>query len=225
MIPKMSIVVPYRHSYSDELRYMLRSTANIPHNDVFVIGDHPRFNIHHIPYRQTIDVAKNTLEILNTAVNSRDISEEFIWWHDDTYLMKPVDSIENNHRGYYADILKEYTLKRKHNYYTQRMQKTYLRLLQLGVKKPICYELHTPFVINKTKWREVSSHITPSLNKLSMYGNLNNIGGTAIKDVKVRRGDSVPRGTFISTHDSTFNTSKVGRHIKEVFKEKGIYEY
>lgn len=221
----MDIVVPYRHSYSDELRYMLRSTANIPHRDVFIIGDHPRFNIHHIPYIQTVDVAKNTLEILNTAVNSRDISDDFIWWHDDTYLMNPVDSIGTYHRGYYKEILREYVLKRKNNYYTQRMHKTYTRLLQLGIKNPICYEIHVPFVINKQKWREVSEHITPSLNKLSMYGNLNNIGGSQIKDVKVRRGDSVPDGTLISTHDSTFNNSKVGRHIKEIFSDKGIYEY
>lgn len=220
----MDVVVPYRKSYSDEIRYMLRSLKNIPHNEVYIIGDDPSFITNYIPYPQTSDVAQNTLNILNMAVNNPEISEDFIWIHDDTYILNPLEKLPVYHRGRYADILDSYKEKHMSNYYTRRMNKTYNALIELGIKNPLCYELHIPFVINKTKWKDVSEHIKPDLNKLSMYGNLNKIGGTKIADVKVRARNKVPTGDFISTHDSTFGVNKAGRLVRRKFHEKSRYE-
>jgi hypothetical protein len=222
---KPDVVVPYRRSYSDEITYMSRSLANIPHRNVYVIGDKPKLRFWHIPFKQTSDVAKNTFNILNEAANTEDISDNFIWMSDDMFIMKPLETLPIHHRGFIRDILAGYKGRRKTNYYTQRMQRTYNKLLQLGVKDPLCYELHIPFLINKQKWNEVAKYIKGDYNKLTMYGNLHNIGGTKIDDVKVRTRDWVPKGAFISTHDSTFGVNAAGRLVREKFNEKGQYDY
>lgn len=220
----MDCVIPYKTSFSDEIKYCLRSLKNVPHGEVFVIGDKPKLNVKHIAYEQTVDIASNTLNIINLAVESEDISEDFIYIHDDMYILNPIKRIPVHHRGLYKAIIGSYERRGVNNFYVQRMRKTYNKLLMLGIKEPICYELHIPFVINKTKWRNVAQHITPSLNKLSMYGNLNHIGGSYIQDVKVRTRDWMPQGNFVSTHDTTFNVNRAGRKIAELFYEKSEYE-
>lgn len=218
------IVVPYRRSNSDEIRYMLRSLRNVPHGNVYVIGDKTQYNVNHIPYKQTSDIAINTLNIINIAASHSDISDDFIYMHDDQYIMKPIEDIPVHHRGYYKDVVRYYMSRHRHSFYTLRMRRTFERLKKLGIEDPLCYELHIPFVINKSMWNGVSQHITKDLNKLSMYGNLNNIGGTEIKDVKVRSKDIIPTGNFVSTHDNTFLINQAGKMIRDKFNEKSQYE-
>lgn len=222
----MDVVIPYRRTRSDELVYALRSLKNIRHNKVFIIGDRPYFisdKVIHIRYRQTYDIAKNTLNIINLAVETTKVSEEFIWLHDDTYFMQPIRKIPILHRGTYDEVLEKYQ-NRRFNYYVQRQIRTNARLKDLGIENPLCYELHVPFVISKKRWLEVREYITPDLNKLSMYGNLCKIGGTKTRDVKVRQKDWVPEGVFASSHERTFGTNSLGKKVRELFPERSIYE-
>lgn len=218
------VVIPYKRSRSDEIVYALRSLKNIKHGDVWVIGDHPKLKVKHIPLIQSIDVALNTYRALGLAVNNPDISDEFIFMHDDMFIMKPIEDIPVHHRGYYRDVIGKYQGKHIRNYYTRRMQKTYQVLQKLGIDDPLCYELHIPFVISKSKWKKVAQYITPELNKLSMYGNLCSIGGTKIKDVKVRTKDWIPQGAFASSHDTTFRTNSLGKLVRELFPDMSEYE-
>src|SRR5688572_8712696 len=105
----MDVVIPYRQSPSQELIYALRSLKNIPHGRVFVIGDDPRLSdkVTHVPYRQTMDIALNTLTIMNMAASHPGISEDFIWMHDDVFVMRKVH-VSTHHRGRYAGILEAY---------------------------------------------------------------------------------------------------------------------
>ncbi len=217
----MDIVIPYRRSNSDELIYALRSLKHARHGKVFVIGDVPNLqNITHIPYRQGSDIAKNTHNILNIACNTPEISENFIWMHDDMYFMKPVYRIPIFHRGSYEEILEKYG--HRYNYYINRMQKTNSKLKEMGIEKPLCYEVHVPFVVNKKKWLELD--IPDGYNKLSMYGNLCRLGGAKTKDVKVRQKDWIPKGAFASSYEATFKTNSLGNLIRDMFLERSIYE-
>lgn len=222
----MDVVIAYRQSFSEELVYMLRSLQNLPHDRVYIIGDRPRVSgkVIHLPYKQTADLAHNTLTIMNMACEDAEISDDFIWIPDDVFIMQKLTKLSVYHRGKYADIIKEYKKKGKRNYYTERMQRTYNHLLMLGVEDPLCYELHVPFVINKEKWNSIKPHVKKDHNKLSMYGNLNDIGGTKARDVKVRRDSPYPTGHFVSTHDSTFGSNKIGKMIRDKFPERSIYE-
>lgn len=220
----MDIVIPYRKSRSDELIYTLRSLKNIRHDKVYIIGDNPNLqNIMYIPYTQTSDIAKNTLNILNLACDTPDISENFIWMHDDMYFMGRIYSIPILHRGTYDEILESYE-NRRYNFYVQRMIATNEKLKSMGIDKPLCYEVHAPFVISKKKWHKVSEHIAPEFNKLSMYGNLCSIGGAKTKDVKVRQKNWIPQGNFASSYDATFGTNNLGKLVRERFSKRSEYE-
>lgn len=220
----MDIVIPYRRSYSEELKYCLRSLVNIPHKEVFVIGDKPDFNVRYIYSPQKSDVASNTFKSLNLACRTPEISDDFIWTSDDIFIMNPLKKLPIHHRGEFRRIIQAYDNSHKFNYYTKRAKETYKRLKALGVANPLSYELHIPFVINKKKWLQISPEINGRYNKLSMYGNLNKIGGTKARDVKVRQKDWIPESNFISTYDSTFGTNQVGKLIRERFPERSIYE-
>lgn len=224
-------VIPYRETRSDELRHAIRSIcANLKFVDkIFIIGDRPPAclrGLYHIPFRQTIDIAKNTLDILNIAASAKEISHKFVWTADDIYIMNPLKSLPVAHRGTYDDIIAERQSKSKfsYKYYTRRMEMTNERLKSLGVIKPLCYELHIPFLIDKKLWNKVSDMITPQFNKLSMYHNLNNLGGIQMKDVKVRVKDWVPDGDFISTHETTFEINKAGQVVRCKFLDRTKYE-
>lgn len=219
------IVVPYRNSYSTEMRYMLRSLSNLPHRRVFVIGDSTPYRVNHIPFTQGADMAKNTLEIINIAARNPSISSDFIYMHDDMFVLNKIDRLPVRHRGLYSEIIDEYLIKDVKSIYVNRMVRTQNQLKSMGIKNPLCYELHIPFTINKSLWIKTSPYITSDFNKLSMYGNLNHIGGTKMQDVKVRRGEWFPVGDFLSTHDASFHTNEAGKYIRNLFSERSPYEY
>lgn len=218
----MDIVIPYRRTRSNELIYALRSLKNISHGKVFIIGDNPNLqNITHIPFRQSRDIATNTYGILNLACSTEEISDNFIWMADDMYFMKKIWQIPVLHRGSYDEIIESYE-NRKYNFYVQRMIKTNNKLKEMGIEKPLCYEVHVPFVINKKKWNALQ--IPNGYNKLSMYGNLCKLGGAKTKDVKVRAKDWIPKGAFASSYDNTFRSNSLGSLVREMFPEKSEYE-
>lgn len=218
----MDIVIPYRRNNSAELVYALRSLKNIHHDRVYVIGDNPNLNnIIYVPYKQTGDIARNTHSILNIACGIQEISEDFIWMADDMYFMKKTDRIPVLHRGHYDEILDKYST-RPINFYINRMIRTNEKLKQMGIEKPLCYEVHAPFVINKKRWIDLS--IPDTYNKLSMYGNLSDLGGIKTKDVKVRQKDWIPEGAFASSYDRTFGTNSLGKKVREMFSEESEYE-
>lgn len=223
----MDVVIPYRRSPTQELMYALRSLKNLQHDKVFIIGDKPSWlsdKARHIRFRQTMDIAANTLAIMNLAACHPEVSEDFIWMPDDVFVMRRVLA-STHHRGRYAEILQAYKNRGiVSGYYIRRMQSTYSQLLRMGIKDPLCYELHIPFVVNKQMWNSVKDHIKKDHNKLSMYGNINKIGGTLMRDVKVRRKNWVPSGSVISTHDATFGSNRAGELIRSTFRERSIYE-
>ena len=80
-----------------------------------------------------------------------------------------------------------------------------------------------PFKINKAKW--LALKLDNRYNKLSVYGNVYNLGGTELdEDVKVRTRDHIPAGPFVSSFDHTFGRNSLGNKVRGLFPEKGQYE-
>lgn len=221
-----SIVIPYRKSSSDELIYCLRSLKNIRHGKVFIIGDKPEGinleKVTYIYYPQTSDIAKNTHEILTLACNTEEVTDNFIWQADDMYYLRKIYHLPVFHRGYYDDLLGKYAY-RVSNFYVKRARDTNAYLKSLGIEKPFSYEVHIPFMINKQKWLDLN--LEPKYNKLSVYGNVYNIGGYKLQhDVKVRTRDWVPSGSFASSYDATFGSNSLGKKVKGLFPDRSQYE-
>ena len=86
------IVIPYRYSEHEELRYVLRS---IDQNcsfayDITIIGYKPDWvtNVNHIKYDD--NAHKRYENLFNKISIAMENFESFFWWHDDEFLLKPI---------------------------------------------------------------------------------------------------------------------------------------
>lgn len=231
----IDIIMPLKRAImNEELRYTLRTIeANFPHRNLWLAGYQPswvykvNFVTVSVPYGQKyIKALNNTL----TACRNSSISDDFILFNDDFFVMKPVVDFKNQHRGKLFDYISQFDPKPNGHKTATRL--TYEVLLRLGISEPINYELHTPMLMNRAKclaaWREYLK-VNPAGDPIqirSLYGNLYGIGGEEVPDVKIYGFDDQPTGeeTYISTNDDTFVKGRVGEYVREQFSAPSRYE-
>ena len=182
---------------NEELRYSLRSLANLPHERVWVIGHKPswvagveyvRGNGGHSPQHNAV----HNLLLACDAVED----ERFLVFNDDFYLMEPVTEVPLWHAGPLSQAARSGSLRL-----------ALARLLALGFTDPIAWSLHIPLPVQRAKLAAILATLTgrsvPEWR--SMYGNISGDRGERAADVKVRRrSDPVPSGPFLSSSDATF---------------------
>lgn len=218
---------------NEELRYSLRSLVNLPHRKVHIVGYKPSWvtNVNHINVVQDKGGKNlNTTHNMEVAAYDYNVTEDFILMNDDFFIMKPLSELPHYNRGSIDKVAEYY--KQYDSQYYRGMMDTREYMEKLGLKNPISYELHVPMVFNKnniidmfTQYYQDSPPVAV-LHKRSLYGNMFNYGGETIADVKVYTKDGkTPRdSTFLSTEDSIWEDSIVGRFIRRQFPDKSIYE-
>lgn len=244
-IARMDIVYVFKgdpENDSEELRYSLRSLKNIEHDKVFLVGEKPNWvkNIIHIDVPQDRSKNENVKRNLRTAVNDDRISEQFLLMNDDFFIMKKVKADNVYNMGYMRKVIKNYDKRYPEGTdYIDNMKRLYDRLISMGFKKPVSYELHVPIVINKNLAKRLFASVGDGrlYQFRSFYGNFSGIKGKRIKDVKVfkeiRHNDRsynrnpvkyLSKQTFISATGGAFKTGLVGEFLRNSFKEKSEYE-
>jgi len=224
------IVIPYIKSNTDELKYCLRSLKNITHGNVFICGDRPDFisdKVIYIPRvlkgnRPQYDSELN----IRLALLDNRLSDDFILFNDDFYILKQCNELLNYHAGEIKDIIKQRNNRifAVHNKYLSDT-KSYL-----NDDSALSYELHIPMIFNKNKRLQVSNEIMPLLSKgrtvlpRSIYGNRFCDISIIKQDVKIYdENDKIADDTFLSTYESTF-TGSAGDIIRSNFSNKCKYE-
>jgi hypothetical protein len=104
------------------------------------------------------------------------------------------------------------------------------KLRRLGHADPLSYELHIPFPVEKVKLAKIIKY--SDILWRSIYGNIFEVGGFMISDVKVYSSSSMSFKSydymsgslpFLSTNDSSF--SEVEENLlKHSFNQNTIYE-
>jgi hypothetical protein len=213
---------------NEELRHSLRSLSNLPHDRVWIAGCKPQWvtNVGFISVQQRLSKYQNSTANILAACAHPEVSDDFIYFNDDFFVMKPMEAIPTFHRGRLEDVIRHY--RYTNSSYVRGMRDTRTLLQNLGCRTLHSYELHIPMVINKQKMTEALHHGLKSkikaVHKRTLYGNLHDIGGTEVEDVKVISPQGGwPKGPFISTSDQAF-TGRVGRHIRSIFPEPSSYE-
>ncbi len=229
---------------NDELRYSLRSLKNIPHGEVWVIGYKPNWvkDVNYLPLTVCVpDRVRHrkwwaSWKMMQGCCANDELPDDFLFFNDDFFVMKPVDSLPVYHRGNIAEIVrssKHRTGKRTTN--SIRAMEETLTLLK-ALEKPLkSYELHIPMTINRHKMltaMEVAEALREPgmryINKRSLYGNYWEIGGRRTNDVKVATPHRFPRNiTFLSSSDKSFrwNGSRgIRQFIEQVFPSPSPYE-
>lgn len=232
----MDIVIPLKRALmNEELRYTLCSIdKNVPHRIVWLVGYDPAWVkktvgriTAQVPYGSKYAKAANNIL---TACRDDRVTEDFILFNDDFFVMKPVEKIEPLHRGKLIDYAKKFEDEGLDGVYYQGLIETHKALQELGVEEPLNYGLHVPMVINKQKWLEMwakrQEFPAKRLHLRTFYGNLHKIGGRQIEDVKISGNDVVPTGEelFLSTNDTSYASGKVGEYIREQFP-RGTCKY
>lgn len=229
---------------NEELRYSLRSLDNVPHDNVWIVGYKPTW-VKEVRYDSYLPMAGSnktnhpkwhiSWKMLRHACLNEEISDDFILFNDDFFIMKPIESIPTLHRGSIQDIINKRAARvpKKNvlsNRYVKAMYETKKLLLSLD-RPTLSYEAHIPIVINKHKMltaMEIADSMRRGqyINKRSLYGNYWEIGGDYLKDVKVdcSNPNYDTDGIFLSTTENSFKNNLVGSFITSKFPAPSPYE-
>lgn len=216
---------------NNEIRYSLRSLKNILYRDVYIVGESlPWFqNIHHVPADDPYEnKQKNAIRKLQIATEIPSLSDDFILFNDDFYVLEPLDEIPVFYRFTLRDMVNHFKVFKKTVprgragtwRYEEAILNTYERY-----PDGLDYSLHVPIIFNKNKVRDTidSTNGEPFLLR-SLYGNDHQIGGTQIKDVKVHELTEDPTGPFISSHDTIRRDQRFQDFLRARFPDPSTHE-
>ena len=215
---------------TEELRYSLRSIEkNFPHRFVWFVGGQPEgFKPDRaLRHKQPPELNKwNRIKSsMLKVVEEPELSEEFYWFNDDFFIMKPVKGrFINDADKSLTELIEQ---QRKQNKwlspYARTLVKAREELKTLG-KPEANFEVHMPMLFEKAKVTEaIMTCSSPQMR--SIYGNVTGCKWIQHDDVKVYDLEKVPEDPdYLSTNDKTFTEGAVGRYIREVFNKPSRFE-
>lgn len=215
---------------NEELRYSLRSVAkNFPHRNVWFYGGCPDdLQPDRWAYIKQNARSKwgNTSGLLRNACANEGISENFVLFNDDFFVMKPIESLPYYSDGSLEKRIKElWTRNPGGSVYITRMQLTKKMLTQEQFPTEN-YAMHMPMIINRREMQETFKKFPDGEMWRSLYGNHHRKPVEYMKDCKIYSRDEMPPTDtpFLSTTDASFLYGKVGEYIREIFPKPSRFE-
>ena len=204
---------------NEELRYSLRSLSNLPHHRVWLAGGQPSWtsNVQRLPVPVKRDKYTTIYANLEAVADCAELSERFVLFNDDFFLMRPVANVEPMHRGPFKQALRGYGSRR--DAYTKRLRDAAERW-----PDGLCYDsTHVPMEMEKGRLRDVLDG--PRTLWKSDYGNFHKVGGVQVKDVKIKRQKvPTPDAVWVSTSDASFKRNEVGKWVRRRLPDPSPYE-
>jgi len=221
-----------RKGDNEELRYSIRSVVDhMPPGNIWLVGNKPAWYVgDFIPVQDVGGKFANITNAISAAANSDQISDKFVLMHDDFFAIKPVKDITIMHNGFLLDKIKEYRELDPGSRYAEILFEAYEYLIGMGISDPLDYDIHLPMIMNKNNLKTV---VNKTNAPMSVYGNIFNVGGQRVRDVKIypkhskfkKRSHDIfnSDSPFVSCQDSSF--SDLHRTIlNKMFINKTIYE-
>lgn len=219
--------------HNEELRYSLRSVdMNIPYKRVWIFGGCPK-NITPDVRVRVIQEGQTKWDKVRTmfkmACENKEITENFILFNDDFFVMKPTDYLETMYRSSLRDYINVIESKNLGcpTSYTKLLRECDNKLNNIGATR-YAYELHTPFIFNKKKLLKLLDKYPDQHCTRSLYGNVYKIGGKQSRDVKIftiKTEIDYRNSRFLSTDDSIVNINNdIWRYITKALNKKSRFE-
>lgn len=213
--------------YNEELRYSLRSVdANMPHKRVWIFGGCPLGIVPDIRVR--VDQVGKTKwdrvrNMYKMVCENKEITDDFIMFNDDFFVMQPTDHIEPMYRCSLEEHIKILESHRP---------SAYSRLLrdckETLTGEPLSYELHIPFIFNKKKMLKMLNSFPNQHCTRTMYGNIYKIRGERSNDPKIFNSKppfNYKNSQFLSTDDPVININNdIWRWLQKQFPKKSRFE-
>lgn len=219
---------------NEELKYSLRSLKNLNHGTVFIAGYKPSWvdgSVVHIAVEQNQDKYENVAAILQATLEDGRLSEDFILMNDDFFVLQVTDRIVPLRRmkpvDHYIELFSKVDAQSR---YVENMKRARDLLRSWGHEQIDSYELHTPFLYNKAKLRDLISRLPkdqPLSHLRTIYGNYYQLGGERMVDVKVINDeqDISYNGQFLSTSDTSFVSGKAGDYIRKKLSKVLVFSH
>lgn len=214
-----------RGDWNDELRHSLRSLQNLPHDRVWFAGYKPKWvrDAEEIATPRAHTPWEQTTANLRAAAEHPDVSEDFLLFNDDFFIMRPIAAMPILHRG----IVTGEDVKGVSSY-TAQLHHLARWFHEQGREHVLSYELHVPMAMTKTGVREVLDLDAPRQavvrHKRTLFGNHFAVGGTLMHDCKIREKGARLDRPFLSSSDASFQRWPVGEYVREAFPDPSPYE-
>jgi hypothetical protein len=228
----MDFVYICRSGENEELRYSIRSILySFPNAKVWLVGGKPDwYSGSYIEVDQNNNKYTNALNNLKSICESSDISNNFILMNDDFFIIKKINDIKYFYNGLLSEKIDKFTKITGSSMYIKKLITTNKTLISLGVNNPIDYELHVPMIMAKDKLFDIITKYPDCLWR-SMYGNLFNVGGTQMEDVKVyankrhlaRSNEITENSIYMSTEDTSLKLM-LDKILKNLLPNASSYE-
>lgn len=220
----MDYVYICRSGENEELRYSIRSICkNLPFGNIWLIGGKPDwYNGNYISVDNIGNKFDNITNCYKVLPTIDCLSDNFVLMNDDFFILKPINEIPTIYSGTLKEKIDNNVAINGLSQYARILGKAKKDLLKIGIKDPLCYDVHVPMIFNK-KMLKSMEHINNVPR--SMYGNIYNIGGIKLDDVKIYKRDNqikMENSIFISTEDNSFH--KIEEKLKEMFPNPSAYE-
>ena len=209
-----------------ELTYSLRSVEkNFPHRFVWIVGSLPK-GIKPDRYIHHDQVGRNKWDLIKSSmfriVKEPELTEDFFWFNDDFFIMKPVKGPWIN----FCDGTLEHRVQELHSEgmspYCRSLYKAEQELMALGAPT-MNYDVHLPMLFSKDKIGCINYCSSPQMR--SVYGNLTASPYVIHSDVKVHGYDECPEDPdYLSTNEDTFRNGKAGALIRATFTKPSRFE-
>ena len=220
-------------SANNELRFCLRSIEKHlnGYGNIWIVGHLPKWvqNVRHIPHGEYHPKALNIFDKIMAACEIEEVSDNFIMFNDDYFLIQSVDAA--HYPNYYSDkALGEVYQRSASNPYRQLTEDT-IKVVGDGFRYA---DIHCPLVMNKGKFKQLirfnPNRYDNGLLVKSLY--MSQIDGT-----KMERKDPIIRGPrsaewydcnelttdMISIHDEAVNKEFIS-YIERKFPVPSQYE-
>lgn len=227
------IVYPVRPGeVNEELRFSLRSLhANVPDvGTVWVVGHKPAWltGVTVIPGGNSAGNSHaNVYQNVLRAMRHRAVSEDVVVFNDDFFVTEPVVSLPMGYRGTLSEHLALPRLRANtKSWWRESLLTTQVCLQAIGIDKPLSYELHVPFPVQRSLMLETLerfSNITPKNPPQwrTLYGNLHESNPVKMSDSKVFHGGALRR-PFHSTTDLSWKHFRT--KLSTMFPDPSPYE-
>lgn len=222
----------------EDLRHSLRSLANTPVDEVWIVGDVPSWvrNVHALPLEPQPEKFANQRASLTAVVNDPELPETFTLFNDDHFVVEPLDLLPAFHLGHWNAYMARQLRQGQNpmNTWWRGVCETADWMCTQGHPNPRVYEAHTPLTFNKAKLAEVlEAYPQDRRFCVGMTYDLTGAGGTGFRGINVKcktddeyrlKTGIAPRTPFLSSTDDPFQRGLIGAHIRGMFPDPSPFE-